>query len=43
MACTEKEFCIDSGGNLYDGQYTTYNNTYNVFTSYTGDSVPFFI
>jgi hypothetical protein len=43
MACTEINFCVDSGGNLYDGQYTTDTNTYNGFTSYTGDSVPFFI
>jgi hypothetical protein len=43
MACSEKEFCVDSGGNLYDGQYTTDTSTYNGFTSYTGDSVPFFI
>lgn len=43
MACGEINFCIDSGGNLYDGQYTTDSSTYNGFTSYTGDSVPFFI
>jgi len=43
MACIENNFCINSGGNLFDGQYTTDSNTYNGFTSYTGDSVPFFI
>ncbi len=32
MACTEINFCVDSGGNLYDGQYTTDTNTYNGFT-----------
>ena len=42
MASVITNLCIDSGGNLYDGQYTT-NGTYDGFSLYSGDSVPFFI
>lgn len=43
MASVKTNLCIDSGGNLYDGQYTTDGGTYDGFSLYSGDSVPFFI
>jgi hypothetical protein len=42
MACTENDFCIDSGGNIYDGQYT-YSGTHNGFDFFTGSTIPYFI